>query len=215
MSGAGSLSRPPAQLALSLGAFLVTFAVFGLLTPANRWDYSVEADAHKLVLQHPVLLAVARDVTVLGSAVVLWSVCGFAIVALCAVRRPVLAFKLAAVCAAGQLTIAAAKMSARRDRPAFADPVAHAAGYALPSGHAAGSTTFYGAIFVIAIGWLPVAARRPVGCAVAALIAAVAASRVLLGVHWASDVIAGVLLGSAFVQLTRLWIGPPSGGTRR
>lgn len=59
----------------------------------------------------------------------------------------------------------------------------------LPSGHAAGSFAF--AMFVLYF-------NRRAGWALVILASLVALSRVMLGVHYPSDVVAGIGLGSAF-----------------
>ena len=59
----------------------------------------------------------------------------------------------------------------------------------LPSGHAAGSFAF--AMFVLYF-------NRRTGWALVILASLVALSRVMLGVHYPSDVVAGIGLGSAF-----------------
>jgi membrane-associated phospholipid phosphatase len=87
-----------------------------------------------------------------------------------------------------------------RSRPHFSNGVAHAFGKSFPSGHAMNSTVVYGAVLLLAWGPLRTTLRRVVALAVcAALIAAIATSRVVLGVHYVTDVFAGVLLGTAFV----------------
>ncbi|MCX6464593.1 MAG: phosphatase PAP2 family protein [Pseudonocardiales bacterium] len=65
-----------------------------------------------------------------------------------------------------------------------------------PSGHAASAAAFATAV----------AMESPrLGLAVAPVAAAVAYSRVHVGVHWTSDVVAGVAVGSGVALLTRRW----------
>lgn len=79
----------------------------------------------------------------------------------------------------------------RPDVPHLVD----AAGSAFPSGHASAAAAAWCAFAVVLAGrWPPW--RRAIATTVAVVIAlAVAASRVLLGVHWLTDVIAGLLVG--------------------
>lgn len=72
-----------------------------------------------------------------------------------------------------------------------------AEGLSLPSGHATGSVAVYGAAaLTVEYG------RRRVRYAAAALVvAAIAASRVVIGVHYLGDVLAGVAVGGGYLAL--------------
>lgn len=90
-----------------------------------------------------------------------------------------------------------------RARPALAEMLRRAQGYSFPSGHAMGSTVAFGALaylgFRVAWQWRWKAASLALACT---LVLAVAASRVYLGVHWISDVGAGITAGTTWVVVT-------------
>ncbi len=74
--------------------------------------------------------------------------------------------------------------------------------YSFPSAHAAISLALYG--FILYIVWRTAAAKRTrliVAFIMAVLILLIGFSRLYLGVHYLSDVLAGYLLGSACVWL--------------
>jgi len=71
--------------------------------------------------------------------------------------------------------------------------------YSFPSGHAAGNMMFFGALAMLA-------GRRWAYGAAAVMIALIGASRVWLGVHWPSDVMAGWIEGLGWLMLCAVWL---------
>ena len=160
------------------------------------------------------LVDVMQAVTTLGLRTVV-GIAGIA-VAVAVVRRG--GHRLVAAAAVlgpvgGEILNQAGKHLAGRARPPAMDALASADGYAFPSGHAV----------LAAAGWFTITwvwtaphgggsgrARRPPALASAAglVVAAVAASRVVLGVHWLSDVIAGSGIGLAWAVALRWWAAP-------
>ena len=95
---------------------------------------------------------------------------------------------------------------ADRARPTL-NPVAATLGPSFPSGHSATAAAFYaGAALLLARRRSPDRRSLLAGAAVA-LAVAVAASRVLLDVHWLSDVIAGVMLGWGWFAVCSIAFG--------
>lgn len=85
-------------------------------------------------------------------------------------------------------------------RPRPSDMLISQGGYSFPSGHATGSTAFYGmiaALLIIAASKLW--QRILIGLIALAIILTIMYTRVYLGVHYPSDVTAGFLLGSTAV----------------
>jgi membrane-associated phospholipid phosphatase len=94
------------------------------------------------------------------------------------------------------------KLLVGRHRPDLLDPVARAAGFSFPSGHALNAALAAG-VFVLVL--LPVARgtwRWVLWGAAIAVTVLTGLSRIVLGVHWTSDVVAGWLLGVAVVTVT-------------
>ena len=98
------------------------------------------------------------------------------------------------------------KLLVQRARP----PVAHlvsASGTSFPSGHSAAAAATYAAVaLVVGRNW-PRPARAVLAAGATLIAIGVATSRALLGVHWLTDVIAGVALGWGWFTLVAVAFG--------
>jgi membrane-associated phospholipid phosphatase len=111
-----------------------------------------------------------------------------------------------AVVGGEEVLTTAVKDLAHRVRPAF-NPAAASLGPSFPSGHSATAAAFY-ACAALLIGRHRGRMTRAVLAGVAVGIAvAVAASRVLLDVHWLTDVIGGLALGWAWFCVCAIAFG--------
>jgi undecaprenyl-diphosphatase len=81
-----------------------------------------------------------------------------------------------------------------RARPEL-DPLSAFSGFSFPSGHATAAAATYLALAIVVSALRPQWSRAVLVAGAVFIAVAVAASRALLGVHWFSDVIGGVLLG--------------------
>lgn len=92
-----------------------------------------------------------------------------------------------------------------RSRPDVAEMLRRAHGYSFPSGHAMGSAVAFSALAYLAMrsvrSWPLKAAILSLALS---MMTAVALSRVYLGVHWLSDVAAGVIAGLVWVSSTTI-----------
>jgi membrane-associated phospholipid phosphatase len=168
--------------------------------PLSRLDTRVETTAHRDAIRHGWLADLAKVVTWVGAPVVLELVAAVVVVLLLVAGRRRSALYLT-VCVAGAYTLSTVgKLTVDRARPVFDDPLSHARGTSFPSGHATGSAAFYLAIAVVLLSFAPARRRRWPFVAALVIPLVVAATRVILGVHYLSDVTAGLLLGWAWVM---------------
>jgi undecaprenyl-diphosphatase len=112
--------------------------------------------------------------------------------------RPVLILPLAVI--AASLSSHALKPLIGRERPPEGFRLVAESNHAMPSGHATGMAAL---AMVFTLWWWPRGGwwRVPVAGAWG-LAAAVAWTRLYLGVHWFSDVLAGLILGGVVAFLT-------------
>ena len=94
------------------------------------------------------------------------------------------------------------KTAFQRARPVFDDPLLTLATYSFPSGHVAGSTVLYGLFVVWVFGHTPQWHWRVLAIGGAFLVVVlVALSRMVLGVHYLSDVVAAFAEGIGWLVL--------------
>jgi membrane-associated phospholipid phosphatase len=108
----------------------------------------------------------------------------------------------------GMLLSVMLKFAFHRSRPAWDDPILMIETFSFPSGHAMAATLLYG--FLAAFGVRKAQAWRWRVLAVLAagtLVVLVGFSRLYLGVHYLSDVLAGMAAGSAWLALCLTVVG--------
>jgi undecaprenyl-diphosphatase len=170
--------------------------------PLESADHGAAARLNSLIAGHPAGVSVVKAVTWLGSTGVLWTLIGLAVAGLAIRRRWRLAVYLL-VTGAGALALdPVLKALVGRLRPVVAHPVAYGNGDSFPSGHALGSMVCYGALFLVFLPATRGTWRRVFTAVIVTLIAAIGVSRLLLGVHYLSDVLGAWALGITWLGLT-------------
>src|SRR5580700_11045389 len=193
MSATAATRRALAPLAIvTAAAFLFAFLLIVVRLqwgPLEAADHRAAAGLNRIVAGHAAAVSVVKAVTWLGSSGVLWTVTGAAAVALAIRRRWRLVIYLL-VAGAGALTLdPVLKALVGRLRPVVAHPIAYGTGDSFPSGHALGSIVCYGALFLVFLPATRGKWRTAFITAIAALVALIGISRILLGVHFLSDVL--------------------------
>jgi len=207
---------PGAATGLALSVALVTLIVGGVIlgalafvlrgdpdaigldTSAARWGAEHATPFTTSVLQH--LTNVGQPRSIIALAVAL------GIVETIRTRsRWIIPFLLVVVAGNGFITTTI-KHVADRVRPSF-NPDAAALGPSFPSGHSSWSAAFFAAAALVLARHASRRARVVLAGVAAGLAVAIAATRVLLDVHWLSDVVAGLALGWAWFAVCSIAFG--------
>lgn len=134
------------------------------------------------------------DITALGGGTVLTIAVAAAAGLLLVRRRRRGALLLVVATLLGSRVVEATKLLFARDRPDIVDHAVSSTGYSFPSAHAANSATVCLMLVMLLVHGR--AARRYMLAVAALLVFAIGISRVALGVHWPSDVLAGWTFGA-------------------
>ncbi|ESZ61307.1 phosphatase PAP2 family protein [Mesorhizobium sp. C120A] len=146
-----------------------------------------------------------RDITSLGSSSVLVLIVTAVIVYLLLIRRPRTALLIFVAVAGGQLLSTLLKAGIDRPRPDLVSHLANETSLSFPSGHAMLSAVTYLTLGSLAARFLPGRTTKIYVLSLAVLVTLlVGVSRVFLGVHWPSDVLAGWCAG--FTWATLCWL---------
>lgn len=198
-----------AVVASAVPVVLIALLVRNVADPLVRLDLRILRVTTGWALHHPWLRSAAEvgaiclhpwvfRVAVLVAAVLLW-------------RRHA---RYAALWAAttmvlGTLLGGVLKLVVARARPALDDPVARASGFSFPSGHSLNAAL--GASLLVVLLWRAASDRGwrvPLVVVGAGLVVLTGLDRVLLGVHFPSDVVAGWLVGVLVVASSWVAFGP-------
>lgn len=188
-------------IALVLVAVPFSYLLFEVLRegPFTRFDESTATDLYAGVAGNDVAVDVLRFISLLGKPLLLGvCVAAGALYANARGRRRLGLF-LVATSIGGGLVVSAVKLLVNRPRPIFDEPLTDVFGKSFPSGHAMSSTVTYGALLLVFLPMVPRAWRWVAVGSVTVLVVAIGASRLLLGVHYVSDVAAGYALGLAWL----------------
>lgn len=164
-----------------------------------RFDQTLAISLHQNTL--PTAVSVFVVITTLGDLLLL-AVIGVVVgLILIIQRRWLLLASWIVTLAGGGLLNSGLKAAFQRVRPELANPFITATGWSFPSGHAMGSLIAYGMLTYL----LVLVVRRPwkkvVITGMVALVLLIGFSRMYLGVHFFSDIVAGYTAGAAWLAI--------------
>ena len=211
----GALQAARKELALIVAILVVAVGALAFLRVADEvtdGHTKVFDEGLMLMLRQPGDIAqpigphwlrlAAMDLTSLGSVIVLVLIVLVVMGLFAAQRRWLEAVLLFCACGSGLLLVDLLKVVFGRERPPIAMHAVEVGNASFPSGHAMLSAIVYLSLATLVAHF---AARRREGAfalgAGLLVTLVVGASRVYLGVHWPTDVMAGWALGAAWAML--------------
>ena len=203
----------------SVHAYLATHLAIGLVVSVLAvWGFAALADAvveREAITQFDIAMAnrlhasatpfgirVWRLLSDIGSPIAMTVLMIVVAIALWRRREHVLMTTWLLGFIGGSILDQALKFVFQRPRPSFATPIIVARGFSFPSGHAMGSLIGYGLLAYLS--WRATR-RRPFRVAIiiaaSALIIGIGLSRLYLGAHYFSDVVAGYAAGIVWLSV--------------
>jgi undecaprenyl-diphosphatase len=191
------------RLSLWLGCAAFAFLIFVRITREFiEGDVSAADSAilHAVIrTRTPWLTISAIDVTALGSITLVVLFSAFTLVVLLVLRDRLGALQLLAASAGAGILTLVTKDIIERTRPEEAQQLIVVSGFSYPSGHSVSTSALYLTIAIIACSYVQHSgARAAIFLAVSVVLIMVGASRVYLGVHYATDVVSGISLGAGW-----------------
>ncbi|AEG15602.1 phosphatase PAP2 family protein [Desulfofundulus sp. TPOSR] len=165
---------------------------------------------------NPPVTAIMKGFTIIGSAGPVSLMALGIIITLLILRRPLWEPLFLTIATTGSwLTEELLKWVFHRPRPAV-DQLVHASGYSFPSGHSTVGMAFFGAVAFLLWTHLHQSRLRLLTTGIfALLILCIGISRIYLGVHYPSDVLAGFAVGGTWLTLCTMALGIASGNIKR
>ncbi|MDX8478909.1 LssY C-terminal domain-containing protein [Mesorhizobium sp. VK24D] len=197
-------------LRLTVGAALASVFLFFFLSVVQDLianEAVVLADLRLLsvvqMYRTPGLNRLMLFLTYLGNWQIVTAGAGLLVLYLALTRRRLWILALLISIGGGEILVQLGKVGFARPRPDLINALIPAKGASFPSGHAFVAICFYGLV-----GWFAIdrvktwTAKAAIAVMTTAIVAAVGFSRIYLGVHWPSDVIASFGLGAAWLTAT-------------
>jgi membrane-associated phospholipid phosphatase len=202
-------TRPrTAELLFTSGALLAVLAavILGLADGAIEGEglASVDPIVWSWAIEHrtPALTALAVAVTAIGSTVSMAVIATVAVLLLWFNGRRADAALVAVVASGAGLLVKVGKATVGRQRPPAEFRLVTETNESFPSGHALASAAIIGVLLVVLVPLIRSTAGRIAAISGGVLfVLGIGWSRVYLGVHWATDVIAGWVTGVAWLVL--------------
>lgn len=170
--------------------------------PVTELDIDIANEVHEEVLESPILEQISTVISFLGSPPLLYLAAGSAALYFYRRGRRRVALFLIVTNLLGGALNSTLKFIVSRPRPSPVETIGEAVGYSFPSGHTVATTVGYGSLLLAFMPLVPRRWRAPLVVAYVAAVVLVAGSRMGLVVHYFSDVLAGAIIGLAWLSMS-------------
>jgi undecaprenyl-diphosphatase len=187
----------------------VVFAVLAYLIRTNAHLLGIDNGVAKWANRHETATSthILNDLTQLGNIYPIVGLCVVLAIAETLRQRSVwVPLFIVSVMGGEEVLSVSVKQLAGRVRPSF-NPAAATLGPSFPSGHSATAAAFYATAALLVSRWRPRVTRAVITGLAAGIAVGVAATRVLLDLHWLTDVVAGLSLGWAWFAVCAIAFG--------
>lgn len=193
------------RLLIAAAGLMLAVILVGLAVGAG-WTQAVDLRISNGLVLHvgettPTFIAFMQWVSWIGGGTPRWII----VILLCTLVwrwcGPRCAVALGGASLLSNLASSLLKLGFARARPEVIDHLDLQTSFSYPSGHATSAAAVY-----LLLAWLaPPRWRRAAWSLAGAMIVLNGFSRIMLGVHWASDILGGTMLGAAFALLGAWW----------
>ena len=196
-------------LHLTIGLFVLILGAWGFseiaeeIGPDQDWHAFDQRVISWFAAQaQPALTTTAHAISFCGSVGFLAAVSVAFAVYFCVRRAWNRLLELALTMLGGSLLNILLKHFFQRQRPVMENPLVTLSSYGFPSGHTMGATLLYGLLALIAARFIRTTSRRiAVGMLAVVAIALIGVTRIYLGAHYLTDVLAAIAAGSAWLAV--------------
>lgn len=203
----------PVFVGIAIACWLVAAAIGVTIVNQAQWlldsDFRIGEALDSFGLRFPLIQESTLLWHHLGGPAGTFVLMAVAVIALAVQRRWAWVMYLVASSVGGLIIAETIKRTVLRQRPAWPDPLVIETGGSFPSGHSMGGVYAWTAVGIVVLYVL----RRPAGTVFGWILiifgVLMAPSRLVLGVHWPSDVVAGWMLSLGWlliVSAVGIWL---------
>lgn len=203
------MSNLSTRLLIAAAGLILAVILLGFAIGAG-WTQAIDLRVSTGLVLHvgessPALISFMQWASWIGGGTPRWII----VILLCALiwrwRGQRHALALAGASLLSNLASNGLKLAYGRVRPDIIEHLDHQMSASYPSGHATSAAVVY-----LLLAWFtPPHWRRAAWSLAGTMIVLTGASRIMLGVHWASDILGGTMLGAAFALLGVWWASRP------